>query len=213
LTLDKKILQTVSEEGDLASWATKDIYDIVSKDLPAMDIVSLVVSQDEKKVLDKTLNRATGVIGYIREYWAGFFPLLLIEIANKDGETETIEAKPLKALNSMFSVIHRIIIRDLEKDIDFIFESLGRFYCHIKIFQCEKFQQSLHTEKLGQLISLSMTEKFWICNGLCKMRTSQKAKQGRKRPVSLMETMRNTVMLRKWLSEEVLEEEAEENIS
>ena len=209
-----KVIQTVNEEGELAGWSSKDIYDIVSKDLPSMDIVVLVVNQDEKKVLDKTLNRSTGVVGYIKEYWSGFFPLLLIELANKNGETEPIESKSLKALNSMFSVIHRIIIDDFESSTDFIFESVARFYSHIKIFQCEKFQQSLHTEKLGQLISLSLTEKFWICSGLCKMRTSQKTKEGRKRGVSLMQTMRNTTILKRVLSGEGEEEEnKDENIS
>ena len=209
-----KVIQTVNEEGELAGWSSKDIYDIVSKDLPSMDIVVLVVNQDEKKVLDKTLNRSTGVVGYIKEYWSGFFPLLLIELANKNGETEPIESKSLKALNSMFSVIHRIIIDDFESSTDFIFESVARFYSHIKIFQCEKFQQSLHTEKLGQLISLSLTEKFWICSGLCKMRTSQKTKEGRKRGVSLMQTMRNTAILKRVLSGEGVEEEnKDENIS
>ena len=114
----------------------------------------------------------------------------------------------------MFSVIHRIIIDDFESSTDFIFESVARFYSHIKIFQCEKFQQSLHTEKLGQLISLSLTEKFWICSGLCKMRTSQKTKEGRKRGMSLMQTMRNTTILKRVLSGEGEEEEnKDENIS
>jgi len=194
------VIQTVNEEGELAGWCTKDIYDIVSKDLPSMDVVVLVVDQDEKKMLDKTLTRSTGVIGYIREYWSGFFPLLLIEIANKNGETELIETKAIKVINSMFSVTHRIIIDDFENNADFIFETAARFYSHIKIFQCEKFQQSLHTEKLGQLISLSLTEKFWLCTGLCKMRTSKRNEEGRKRGHSIMKTVRNTISLKRAIS-------------
>eukprot|EP00092_Neocalanus_flemingeri_P000469 GFUD01000499.1.p1 GENE.GFUD01000499.1~~GFUD01000499.1.p1 ORF type:complete len:859 (+),score=220.76 GFUD01000499.1:44-2620(+) len=194
------VIETVNEEGELAGWSTKDIYDIVSKDLPSMDIVVMVVNQDEKKMLDKTLNRSTGVIGYIKEYWSGFFPLLLIETANKNGETDPIESKTIKMINSMFSVTHRIIIDDLENSADFIFESVARFYTHIKIFQCEKFQQSLHTERLGQLISLSLTEKFWICSGLCKMRTSQRAMEGRKRGQSILRTIRNSTILKRVIS-------------
>merc|ERR1719228_3282745 len=53
------------EEGELSGWSTKDIYDIVSKDLPRMDIVVMVVNQEEKKMIDKTLSRNTGVVGYI----------------------------------------------------------------------------------------------------------------------------------------------------
>ena len=194
------VIETVNEEGELAGWSTKDIYDIVSKDLPSMDIVVLVVNQDEKKMLDKTLNRSKGVIGYIKEYWSGFFPLLLIEIANKNGETELIETKAIKMINSMFSVTHRIIIDDFENSADFLFESVARFYTHIKIFQCEKFQQSLHTQRLGQLISLSLTEKFWICSGLCKMRTSKRTEEGRRRGISILRTMKNTIMTKRVLS-------------
>ena len=207
----QQVIQTVNEEGELVGWSSKDIYDIVSKELPSMDIVVLVVNQEEKKILDKILSRSTGVVGYIKEYWSGFFPLLLIEIANKEGETEQLESKAMKAINSMFSVIHRIIINDCEssRDTDFIFESVARFYSHIKIFQCEKFHQSLHTQKLGQLISLSLTEKFWICSGLCKMRTSQqKAQEEKRRGVSLMKTMRNTVILKRVLTGEGVNEDS-----
>ena len=159
------------EEGKLSSWSTRDIHDIVSKDLPRMDVVVLVVDQKEKKEIDQILMRPTGVVGYIREYWSGFFPLLLIEISDKTDE-EMISKKSILSIHSLFSVTHRIIVD--QEDKSFIFESVGRFYNHIKVFHCEKFQQSLHTKKLGHLVSLSLTERFWFCSGLCQMRVTKK---------------------------------------
>ena len=44
------IEQHFYEEGELSSWSPKDIYDIVSKDLPRMDLVVMVVNQEEKKM-------------------------------------------------------------------------------------------------------------------------------------------------------------------
>ena len=184
------------EEGELSGWSTKDIYDIVSKDLPRMDIVVMVVNQDEKKVIEKTLARTTGVVGYIREYWSGFFPLLLIELTHKNGETDLIQPKSAVAIQSLFSVTHRIIVNNFDRNIDFILESVARFYNHIKVFQCEKFQQTLHTHRLGHLVSLSLTEKFWFCSGLCQMRVSRKKdeEEGNSRgALGLFQTVRRTI--------------------
>ena len=167
------VTQHFYEEGELSGWSTRDIYDIVSKDLPSMDIIILVISQEEKKMIDRILSRNTGVIGYMREYWSGFFPLLLVEVANKDGDTDLIENKSVLAIHSLFSVTHRIIINNYQHFSDFIFESVARFYNHIKVYQCEKFYQSLHTQRIGHLVSLSLTERFWFCNGLCRMRVSK----------------------------------------
>ena len=184
------------EEGELSSWSPKDIYDIVSRDLPRMDIVVMVVNQEEKKMIDKTLGQMPGgVVGYIKEYWSGFFPLLLIEVAQKNGETELIEAKCSLAIHSLFSVTHRIIVTNFDNNIDFILESVARFYNHIKVFQCEKFQQTLHTDKLGHLVSLSLTEKYWFCSGLCQMRVSKKKDdtEANKGGLGLFKTVRRTI--------------------
>ena len=184
------------EEGELAGWSPKDIHDIVSRDLPRLDIVVMVVNQEEKKMIDKTLGQtAGGVVGYIKEYWSGFFPLLLIEVAHKNGETDLIEAKSSLAVHSLFSVTHRIIVNNFDNNIDFILESVARFYNHIKVFQCEKFQQTLHTDKLGHLVSLSLTEKYWFCSGLCQMRVSKKKddNEANKGGLGLFQTVRRTI--------------------
>ena len=46
--------QHLYEEGELSGWSTKDIYDIVSKDLPRMDIV--VRSQSTKQKVSKIIS-------------------------------------------------------------------------------------------------------------------------------------------------------------
>lgn len=179
------------EEGKLSSWSTKDIHDIVSKDLPRMDVVVMVVNQAEKKQIEQILSRPTGVVGYIREYWSGFFPLLLIEISD-ESEEEMITKKSILSIHSLFSVTHRIIVDHDEKS--FIFESVGRFYNHIKVFHCEKFQQSLHTKKLGHLVSLSLTERFWFCSGLCQMRvTKMKERNAEAKKSRFLKTVRQTI--------------------
>ena len=211
-----KIIQTLYEEGELSGWSTRDIYDVVSKDLPRMDIVILVVSQEEKKLIDETLSRSTGVVGYIKEYWSGFFPLLLIEVTDKTGEIEMITNKSIIAIHSMFSVTHRIIINNVDKSSDFVFESIARFYNHIKVFQCEKFQQSLHTHKLGHLVSLSLTERFWFCSGLCQMRVTKKKDDtdgaGAARP-GFMKSVRNTIIMRSKVQSEDMEVASNEEIA
>ena len=193
--------QSFYEEGELSSWSTKDIYDIVSRDLPTMDVIVLVVSQEEKKVLDKSLAKQTGVVGYMKEYWAGFFPLLLVEVSSDTGDTEIIDNKAVVAIHSLFSVTHRIIINSFQQYSDFIFESIARFYNHIKVFQCEKFHASLHTQRIGHLVSLSLTERFWFCNGLCKMRVTRRndvtgAEQSSKQSQGFMKSVRNNIRSR-----------------
>ena len=145
------------------------------------------------------LCRNTGVIGYIREYWSGFFPLLLVEMAHKNGETDIIDNKCAIAVHSLFSVTHRIII-DNESSTEFIFESVARFYNHIKVFMCQKFQQTLHTHRLGHLVSLSLTERFWICSGMCSMRVSQKKEDrrtvGGQPRTGFLRQVRKTIVLR-----------------
>ena len=196
------------EEGKLSSWSTKDIHDIVSKDLPRMDVVVLVVDQTEKKQIEQILSRPTGVVGYIREYWSGFFPLLLIEISDET-EEEMISKKAIHSIHSLFSVTHRIIVDQEEKS--FIFESVGRFYNHIKVFHCEKFQQSLHTKKLGHLVSLSLTERFWFCSGLCQMRvTKKKEKNDETKKTRFLKTVRQTIYRTRLVSDAPSKSEEEE---
>ena len=103
-----------------------------------------------------------------------------------------ITKKSILSIHSLFSVTHRIIVDHDEKS--FIFESVGRFYNHIKVFHCEKFQQSLHTKKLGHLVSLSLTERFWFCSGLCQMRvTKMKERNAEAKKSRFLKTVRQTI--------------------
>ena len=103
-----------------------------------------------------------------------------------------INKKSILSIHSLFSVAHRIVVEPEEKN--FIFESVGRFYNHIKVFHCEKFQQSLHTKKLGHLVSLSLTERFWFCSGLCQMRvTKKKERNDEAKKSRFLKTVRQTI--------------------
>ena len=92
----------VFQEADLIRRQTKDIWPILNRDLPGMDIIILVV--DRVDTAFETLARNRGVLGYIREYWAGFFPLLLVDL----GDPQIgLDEKTLARLKALFSTVHR----------------------------------------------------------------------------------------------------------
>ena len=196
----QRVRQEVYEEGELAGWTAKDIYEIVSKDLPVMDLVVLVVDQQEKRRLEQSLSCTTGVLGYIRDYWAGFFPLLLVEVQDSAGESEPLDPRARTLLASLFSVTHRVLVPGLEHapSAEFVFETCARFQAHCRSLHCERWQAALHTAQLGRLVSLGLTQPHWVCTGLCGMRTQARRQppDPAARPVGLLRSVRNTIVHR-----------------
>ena len=90
------------QEGELVRRKVRDIWPVLSKDLPGIHVILLVVERADK--VAETINRSLGVLGYIREYWAGFFPLLLVDLGDPQ---VALDEKALARLRALFSTVHR----------------------------------------------------------------------------------------------------------
>merc|ERR1711892_313728 len=136
--------------------------EIFSRYISATDILIAVYSDHDE--LGKVLQQSGGVMGYVRKYWMGFFPLLLVHLTKPSGA-------PVNELDScllanQFSFIHRVIIQDISSDKNFLLQSIARYHLHVHQLQCSR----LALVQRGSLIH-SLSSSGWKCPGLCKLQT------------------------------------------
>ena len=76
------------------------------------------------------LQRAEGAISYVERYWAGFFPLLLFQVAEEGevvgamGERETALVKELAVL------AHRVVVGQGRAEREWGLEAAARLHLH-----------------------------------------------------------------------------------
>ena len=160
---DSSARLNISRETSLEDCCPEETDEILTGCISAADILIAVYSDDEE--LGKVLHHSGGVIGYVKKYWTGFFPLLLVHL------TQAASCDPVTEVESFliadqFSFSHRLIIQDISSDCRFLLQSIVRYHLHVHQLQCSR----LALVKRGSLIK-SLSNAQWKCPGLCRLQT------------------------------------------
>jgi len=163
----------VSQEASLSKLMPEEIYNNNTSLVSDIDCVVLVYKDTDE--LEKTLNTVTGIIGYIKKYWSGYFPLMLIQLVNPSDQL-TMKKSLLEKIEEGFSSSFRFIIDDLKSSQSRLFESLVRFYQHEVRLKCSTLEKSSSNADLSfnTSSSSSLLTNDWKCSGLCGLHTSNK---------------------------------------
>ena len=144
----------------------------------------------EEEELCAVLERAEGAISYVERYWAGFFPLLLFQVAAEGevvgamGEKETALVKELAVL------AHRVVVGQGRAEREWGLEAAARLHLHNST--CFNVQQ---TETGGSLDNPS-----WVCPGPCHLQASnphrRPARIGKQKR-NFLQSVRKTIAARR----------------
>ena len=105
------------------------------------------------------VGRLRGILGYCQHYWGGYFPLLLIRMA--DGNTPTLKRELVDKLEAIFSsCVHTSLPEDFTKAEEAnLMDTLLRLYLHVFKLRCA--DTGVPHEKLG------LRTTSWRCPGQC----------------------------------------------
>jgi len=154
----------ISIEASVENCEPKDMDEVLSCCISNTDILIAVYSDEDE--LEKVLHHSGGVTGYVRKYWTGFFPLLLVHL-NKTPTCDPVNELHSSFLANNYSFSHRVIIQDISSDTTFLLQSIVRYHLHVHLLQC----CHLALVKRGSL-SKSLSSGDWKCPGLCKLQTA-----------------------------------------
>lgn len=160
---DSSARLNISRETSLEDCGPENIDEILTGCISAADILIAVYRDDEE--LSRMLNHSGGVVGYVRKYWTGFFPLLLIHLTQSSA-CDSVSELDSCLIAGEFSFSHRLIIQDVSSDCKFLLQSIVRYYLHVYKLQCSR----LALVKRGSLIK-SLVNTQWKCPGLCKLQS------------------------------------------
>ena len=128
-----------------------------------MSMVVIVYSDLEE--LQEVMANETGMVGYIRQYWRGYFPLLLIQVGSPG---DIIRKSVSDKLQRDFSSCFRLHLTDpcsRDKDLEDVFVS---YHLHNDKFQCHKVERATSTDTSQSLVTTN-----WNCSGLCGLKSSK----------------------------------------
>lgn len=125
--------------------------------LTNLDIPVLVYRDTEE--LECVIGRARGILGYCQQYWRGYFPLLLIRLA--DGTIPAIKKDLVDKLEEIFSCCLHTSLPEIftKKEEAGLMDSLFRLYLHVFKLRCANGGGL--DEKLG------LKSNSWRCPGQC----------------------------------------------
>ena len=105
------------------------------------------------------VGRLRGILGYCQHYWGGYFPLLLIRMA--DGNTPTLKRELVDKLEAIFSsCLHTSLPEDFTKVEEAgLMDLMLRLYLHVFKLRCA--DAGVPQEKLG------LRSTSWRCPGQC----------------------------------------------
>ena len=129
----------------------------------SMNMVAIVFSEGEE--LQDLLATESGILSYIRQYWRGYFPLLLLQIGSS---TEVVRKSGIEILERDFSSCFRLHLPDpcsRDKDVE---EAVINFHLHNDKFQCHKVERATSTNTNQSLFSNN-----WKCSGLCGLKNKK----------------------------------------
>ena len=169
----------------------EEIVPNICYDISMVDILIVVYRDNDE--LEKVLYHTGGVIQYVRKYWVGFFPLLLIHLSDTR-VCEPPNESNLSFLETQFSCIHRVIIRDIINDSSFLLESIVQYYLHVHYLQCGHLPL-VRSSSLNHRLSSGQ----WSCPGLCELHTLNNKTGGDRedKKRSLLQSVKRRLTVRK----------------
>lgn len=161
--------------GTISSSSEEDQYNIVlcqelpkrklSQEMMLGNMNMVIIVYSDQSELQEIMANETGMLGYIRQYWRGYFPLLLVQI----GSPCDIVKKPvIEILQRDFSSSFRLHFPDpcsRDKDLEDVVVS---YHLHCDKFQCHKVERATSTDT-----SQSLSIVNWKCSGLCGLKSSK----------------------------------------
>ena len=105
------------------------------------------------------IGRSRGILGYCKQYWGGYYPLLLIRMA--DGATPAVRKDLVDKLEAIFSsCLHTSLPQNFNKKEEAgLMDSLLRLYLHKVKLRC--------AESVGSHEKLGLRSTSWRCPGQC----------------------------------------------
>lgn len=169
----------ISQESCLSKTSPEEIYNSASVLVTDIDCIVIVFTTTEE--LEEVVGKETGIVGYVRKYWNGYFPLVLIQVA-KQAELGSIKKSLIEKIEEGFSSCFRFIIEDIESSQAVLFEAFIRFYLHEVRLQCSKLDKTFSDRDLSFNTSSnsSLHSSSWRCAGLCGLRNSGQIQKKRR---------------------------------
>jgi len=159
----------ISQEACLSSSLPEEIHNNAGVLVADIDCLVLVFTTQEELV--EVLGKQTGIVGYTRHYWNGYFPLLLVQVVSEEAHIKT----PVREkIEEGFSSSFRLIVEDIRTCQALLFDALGRFYLHEVKLQCSKLNKAFSISDLNINTSSnsSLHSSSWRCAGLCGLTNS-----------------------------------------
>jgi len=169
----------ISQESCLSQTSAEEIHNNASVLVADIDCIVIVFSETEE--LEEVVAKETGIVGYVRKYWNGYFPLVLIQVA-KQTELGSIKKSLLEKVEQGFSSCFKFIIEELATNQSILFEALIRFYLHEVRLQCAKMDKTYIDPDLtfNTSSNSSLHSPTWRCSGLCGLKTSENSQKKRR---------------------------------
>ena len=163
----------ISQEACLSKTSPEEIHSNASVLVSDIDCIVIVFNDTDE--LEEVVTKATGIVGYVRKYWNGYFPLMLIQVS-KQAEQGTIKKSLIEKIEEGFSSSFRFIIEDLKSSQALLFDALVRFYQHEVRLQCSKLDMTYSDKDLtfNTSSNSSLHSPSWRCAGLCGLTNSGK---------------------------------------
>ena len=143
--------------------------DEIVKDL-LMSVDLLILVYEDIAELSTLLCSSSGVMAYTAQYWAGFFPLLLVNISHKQS---SIPEGNTDQIFTQFCSVHHLVLQDWQGQADVILETMVKFLVHLeKCWKGEK--KEVRNERLAD---------GWKCPNQCGLEnlSNSKAQELRKK--------------------------------
>lgn len=143
----------------IAFWDESLLYNLDSglasdMRLAQISIIALVYSNQAE--FKSILNRSSGILGYLRKYWTGFFPLLSVQSCSGQEDFQITEDDIKEMIHSQFSSYHQIVL-NTDEGPQFLIESILNYKTHLCI--CDRYKSVQKNSR-------------WKCDGPCGLKTS-----------------------------------------
>jgi len=170
----------ISQESCLSTTSPEEIHN--NAGVLVADIDSIVIVFRTQEELEEVVCKPTGIVGYIRHYWHGYFPLILVQVAPTIHQAEPLKKYLIEKIEEGFSTSFRLIVEDVKHCQTRLFEALARFYQHEVRLQCSKLDKafSIPDLNLNTSSNSSLHSSSWRCAGMCGL-TNSGASQAKRR--------------------------------